>query len=184
MTEKRKQKTKRVKITSPIKFEKHASNTNDLENIEKETRNKLTSKRTDNGHEITEYKIFCQAVQSFAKIAVDLSIKDGLRKKYKQKKVWLLNTNGQSEFDRVSLILEGQRINFPCLAHFSKKHKILSDALYNGNWSTFFTNKMNDELERITSASFYPIDAEERYAIGELELLGVVWALEFFRKDI
>ena len=70
----------------------------------------------------------------------------------------------------------------PCLAHFDPKKDnfITTDACNTGLGATLWQEE-NENFRPIAFASRFLTDCERKYAINELELLGVLWGLEYFR---
>ena len=70
----------------------------------------------------------------------------------------------------------------PCLAHFDPKKDnfITTDACNTGLGATQW-QKENGAFRPVAFASRFFTDCERKYAINELELLGVLWGLEYFR---
>ena len=130
-----------------------------------------------------ELKSFLGAVQYFAKFTENLSkMTDGLRRLLKKDTPWNWNTDRQKEFET----LKQKIINLPCLAHYSveRENIITTDACNTGLGGTLWQKQKDGELKPIAYASRFLNDTEKKYAVGELELLGVVWALEHFRYYI
>ena len=70
----------------------------------------------------------------------------------------------------------------PCLAHFDpqKKNYITTDACNTGLGATLW-KKEGETFRPVVFASRFLTNCEKKYAINELELLGALWGLEYFR---
>ena len=70
----------------------------------------------------------------------------------------------------------------PCLAHFDPKRDnyITTDACNTGLGATLW-QRDGEVFRPIAFASIFLTDCENKYAMNELELLGALWGLEYFR---
>ena len=70
----------------------------------------------------------------------------------------------------------------PCLAHFDpqKENYITTDACNTGLGATLW-QKAGETFRPVAFAKRFLTDCEKKYAINELELLGALWGLEYFR---
>ena len=70
----------------------------------------------------------------------------------------------------------------PCLAHFdpNKDNYVTTDACNTGLGATLW-QKEGEIFRTVAFASRFLTDCERKYAINELELLGALWGLEYFR---
>ena len=70
----------------------------------------------------------------------------------------------------------------PCLARFDpKKDNFITTDACNTGLGTTLWQKQNGAFRPVAFASRFLTDCEKKYAINELELLGVLWGLEYFR---
>ena len=101
-----------------------------------------------------------------------------MRSLLKEGTKWDWTTDIQSDFDK----LEEDITSPPCLSHFDPKREnyITTDACNTGLGATLW-QKDGKRLKPIAFASRYLNDCEKKYAIYELELVGVLWGLEHFR---
>ena len=72
--------------------------------------------------------------------------------------------------------------SLPCPAHYSKNREnmITTDACNTGLGATLWHKQIFGTLKAIAFAIRYLNDAQKRYAISELESLGVIWTLKQF----
>ena len=70
----------------------------------------------------------------------------------------------------------------PCIAHFDPKkgNVITTDACNTGLGAILWQNE-GKFFRPVAFASRFLTDCEKKYAMNELELLGVLWGLEYFR---
>ena len=70
----------------------------------------------------------------------------------------------------------------PCLVHFDPKkdNYVTADACKTGLEATLW-QKEGEIFKPVAFASRFLTDCEKKYAINELELLGTLWALKFFK---
>ena len=127
-----------------------------------------------------ELNSFLGAIQYMAKFLPKRSeTTDRLRKHLKKNETWNWGTEQDENFGKIKQMLtEG-----PCLAHYAKiKDNIVStDASTTGLGITIWQDQDNGNTKLIAYGSRYMNDTEEKYSIGELELLAVVRGLEKFR---
>ena len=73
----------------------------------------------------------------------------------------------------------------PCLAHFDPKKDtyVTTDACNTGLGATLWQRE-GEIIRPIVFASKFLIDCERKHAINELELLGALWGLEYFRYHV
>ena len=71
----------------------------------------------------------------------------------------------------------------PCLAHDSKfkQNIVTTDASTTGLGITLWQKQDDGITKLIAFESRYLNETEEKYSVGELELLAVVWGLKKFR---
>ena len=71
----------------------------------------------------------------------------------------------------------------PCLAHYAKDRDniVTTDANKTGLGITLWQKQSDGKIKPIAFGSRYLNESEQKYSIGELELLAVVWGLEKFR---
>ena len=129
-----------------------------------------------------ELKSFLGSIQHLSKFINNLSKKtDNMRRLLKKDTVWDWSTEIQSDFER----LKQDITTTPCLAHFDQKKEnfVTTDACNTGLGATLW-QKDGENMRPIAFASRFLTDCERKYAINELELLGVLWGLEHFRYYI
>ena len=82
--------------------------------------------------------------------------------------------------------LKKQNTQLPYLAHYNPKSEniLTTDASTKGLGATLWQKQKDGNLKPIGFASRFLSDTEKKYAINELELLAVVWRLEYFRLYI
>ena len=87
-----------------------------------------------------------------------------------------------SEIDEDFKKLKKEITEAPCLAHFDprKDNYITTDACNTGLGATLW-QKEGETFRPVAFASRFLTDCEKKYAINELELLGALWGLEYFR---
>ena len=73
----------------------------------------------------------------------------------------------------------------PCLAHFDPKKDnfIITDACITGLGATLWQRE-GKIFRPVAFASKFLTDCERKYAINELEFLGALWGLEYFRNYV
>ena len=81
--------------------------------------------------------------------------------------------------------LKKEITELPCLAHFDpkKENYVTTDACNTGLGATLW-QKEGEIFRPIAFASRFLTDCERKYAINELELLGALWGLEYFRHYV
>ena len=125
-------------------------------------------------------KSFLGAIQYFAKFIPNLSKKtDNMRQLLIKGTKWEWTEERNTEFKNLKKELTTQ----PCLAHYNgnKDNIVTTDASNTGLGIALWQRQNNGELKPIAFASRYLNDAKEKYSVGELKLLAVVWGLERFR---
>ena len=126
-----------------------------------------------------ELKSFLGSIQHLSKFIKNLSQKtDRMRSLLKKGTKWDWTTDIQSDFER----LKEDITSPPCLSHFDPKKEnfVTTDACNTGLGATLWQTD-GKQLRPIAFASRYLNECEKKYAINELELLGVLWGLEHFR---
>ena len=126
-----------------------------------------------------ELKSFLGSIQHLSKILNNLSKKtDRMRKLLKKDVIWEWTKEINDDFEQ----LKKEITEAPCLAHFDPKKDnfITTDACNTGLGATLW-QKENGAFRPVAFASRFLPDCERKYAINELELLGVLWGLEYFR---
>ena len=126
-----------------------------------------------------ELKSFLGSIQHLSKFLNNLSKKTDRMQKLLKKDVkceWTKEIN--DDFEQ----LKKEITETPCLAHFDPKKDnfITTDACNTGLGATLW-QKENGAFRPVAFASRFLTDCERKYAINELELLGVLWGLEYFR---
>ena len=101
-----------------------------------------------------------------------------MRKLLKKETRWDLTP----EIDEDFVNLKKEIRESPCLAHFdaNKDNYVTTDACNTGLGATLW-QKEGERFQPIAFASRFLTDCERKYAIYELELLGALWGLEYFR---
>ena len=126
-----------------------------------------------------ELKSFLGSIQHLSKFLNNLSKKtDRMRKLLKKDVKWEWTKEINDDFEQ----LKKEITEAPCLAHFDPKKDnfITTDACNTGLGATLW-QKENGAFRPVAFASRFLTDCERKYAINELELLGVLWGLEYFR---
>ena len=126
-----------------------------------------------------ELKSFLASIQHLSNFLNNLSKKtDRMRKLLKKDVKWEWTKEINDDFEQ----LKKEITEAPCLAHLDpKKDKfITTDACNTGLGSTIW-QKENGAFRPIAFASRFLTDCERKYALNELELLAVLWGLEYFR---
>ena len=92
------------------------------------------------------------------------------------KRDWASEINGDFEE------LKKEITEAPCLAHFDPTidNYINTDACNTGLGATLW-QKEGEVFRPIAFASRFLTECERKYAINELEILGALWGLEYFR---
>ena len=120
-----------------------------------------------------ELKSFLGSKQHLSKFLNNLSKNtDGMQKLLKKDVKWEWTKEINDNFEQ----LKKEITEAPCLAHFDpKKDKfITTDACNTGLGATLW-QKENGAFRPVAFASRFLTDCERKYAINELELLGVLW---------
>ena len=101
-----------------------------------------------------------------------------MRKLLKKDVKWEWTKEINDDFEQ----LKQEITKTPCLAHFDPKKDnfITTDACSTGLEATLL-QKENETLSPVALAIRFLTECERKYAINELELLGVLWGLENFR---
>ena len=124
-----------------------------------------------------ELQSFLGSIQYMAKFLPKLSEKtDKLKKLLKKNEPWNWEEEQQKDFEKIKQMLtEG-----PCLAHYAKDKEniVTTDASTTGLGITLWEKQHDGNTKLIAFGSRSLNDTEEKYSIGELELLAVVWGLE------
>ena len=77
---------------------------------------------------------------------------------------------------------EERKTESPCLAHFDpKKDNYVTTDACNTRLGATLWQKEGEIFRPIAFAGTFLTDCERKYASNELELLGVLWRLEYFR---
>ena len=124
-------------------------------------------------------KSFLGAIQYFAKFIPNLSEKiDSMRQLLKKgmKREWAEERN--TDFNNIKRELTSQ----PCLALYNgnKENIVTTGGCSTGLRIALWQKQSNGDWKPIAFASWYLNDAEKN-AVGELELLAVLWGLQRFR---
>ena len=126
-----------------------------------------------------ELKSLLGSIQHLSKFLNNLSkTTDRMRKLLKKDVKWEWTKEINDDFEQ----LKKEITEAPCLAHFDPKKDnfITTDACNTGLGATLW-QKENGAFRPVAFASRFLTDCERKYAINELELLGVLWGLEYFR---
>ena len=101
-----------------------------------------------------------------------------MRRLLKKDSKWEWTKEINDDFEQ----LEKEITEAPCLAHFDPKKDnfITTDACNTGLAATQWQRE-GKIFRPVAFASRFLTDCEKKYAINELELLGVLWGLECFR---
>ena len=101
-----------------------------------------------------------------------------MRKLLKKDTKWDWTSEISGDFEELKKEITGA----PCLAHFdpTRDNYITTDACNTGLGATLW-QKEGEVFRPIAFASRFLTDCEKKYAINELELLGAIWGLEYFR---
>ena len=122
---------------------------------------------------------FLGSIQHLSKFLHNLSKKtDRMRKLLKKDVKWEWTKEINDDFEQ----LIKEITETPCLTHFDPKKDnfITTDACNTGLGATLW-QKENETFRPMAFASRFLTECERKYAINELELLGVLWGLEYFR---
>ena len=126
-----------------------------------------------------ELKSLLGSIQHLSKFLNNLSKKtDRMRRLLKKDTKWEWTKEINDDFEQ----LKKEITEAPCLAHFDPKKDmfITTDACNTGLGATLW-QKEDENFRPIAFASRFLTDCERKYAINELELLGVLWGLDYFR---
>ena len=130
-----------------------------------------------------ELKSFLGAIQYLSKYIENLSAQtELLRQLLKRNNEWIWTPEHSETFTQ----LKNKITEIPFLAHYNSNlpNTITTDASTKGLGATLWQEQHNGELKPIAFASRFLSDTEKKYAINELELLAVVWGLEYFHLYI
>ena len=128
---------------------------------------------------VKELKSFLGSIQHLSKFINNLSKKtDEMRKLLRKDTKWEWTPEIDEDFEK----LKKEITEAPCLAHFDpqKENYITTDACNTGLGATLW-QKEGETFRPVAFASRFLTDCEKKYAINELELLGALWGLEYFR---
>ena len=116
-------------------------------------------------------KSFLGAIQYFAKFIPNLSEKknDNMRQLLKKNTKWEWTEERNTDFNNIKKELTSQL----CLAHYNgnKENIVTTDACGTGLEIALWQKQSIGDLKPIAFASRYLNDAEQKYSVGELELL-------------
>ena len=126
-----------------------------------------------------ELKSFLGSIQHLSKFFNNLSKKiDRMRKLLKKDVKWDWTPELDEDFEK----LKKEITEAPCLAHIDPKRDnyITTNACNTGFGATLW-QKEGEVFRPVAFASRFFTDCETKHAINELELLGALWGLEYFR---
>ena len=124
-----------------------------------------------------ELKSFLGSVQHLSKFINNLSKRtDRMRRLLKKETSWEWTSEVNEDFEN----LKKEITESPCLAHFdpTKENYVTTEACNTGLEATFWQKEW--EIFRPIASRFLT-DCERKHAINELELLGALWGLDYFR---
>ena len=126
-----------------------------------------------------ELKSFLGSIQHLSKFLNILSKKtDRMRKLLKKDVKWEWTKEINDNFEQ----LKKEITEAPCLVHFDpKKDNFITTDACNTRLGATLWQKENGAFRPVAFASRFLTDCERKYVINELELLGVLWGLEYFR---
>ena len=129
-----------------------------------------------------ELKSFLGSIQHLSKFLNNLSKKtDRMRKLLKKDVKWEWTKEINDDFKQ----LKKEITEAPCLAHFDpKKDNFITTDACNTELGATLWQKENGAFRPVAFASRFLNECERKYAINELELLGVLWGLEYFRNYV
>ena len=128
---------------------------------------------------VKELKSILGSIQHLSKFINNLSKKtDEMRKLLRKDTKWEWTPEIDEDFEK----LKKEITEAPCLALFypQKENYITTDACNTGLGATLW-QKEGETFRPVAFASRFLTDCEKKYAINELELLGALWGLEYFR---
>ena len=131
---------------------------------------------------VNELKSFPGSIQHLSKFINSLSKETGrMRKLLKKDTKW----DWTSEIDEDFEHLKKNITEAPCLAHFDPKrcNYNTTDACATGLGATLW-QKEGEVIRPIAFASRFLTDCAKKYAINEVEFLGALWGLEYFKYYI
>ena len=119
-----------------------------------------------------ELKSFLGSIHHFSKLMKNLS-----KKTDRMKKLLMWTPEIDEDFEN----LKKEITESPCLAHFDPKkaNYVTTDACNTGLWATLW--QKGEKFRPVAFASRFITDCERKYPINELELLGALLGLEYFR---
>ena len=126
-----------------------------------------------------QLKSFLGSKQHLAKFINNLSKKtDRMRRLLKKETRWEWTPEIDEDFENIKKEITEP----PCLAHFDpkKENYVTTDACNTGLGATLW-QKEGEIFRPVAFASRFLTDCERKYAINELQLLGALWGLEYFR---
>ena len=126
-----------------------------------------------------ELESFLGSIQHLSKFINNLSKKtDRMSRSLKKETRWEWTLEVNEDFEK----LKKEIPESPCLAHFDpkKENYVTTDACNTGLGATLW-QKEGEIFRPIAFASRFLTDCERKYAIIELELLGALWGLKYFR---
>ena len=132
---------------------------------------------------VKELISFLGAIQYLSKYIENLSTNtDILQKLLKKRNEWIWTEEHTRAFNNLKECIT----KIPCLAHYNAQSEniITTDTSTKGLEATLWQPQKTGKLKPIGFASRFSSDTEKKYPINELELLGVVWGLEYFRLHI
>ena len=127
-----------------------------------------------------QLKSFLGAIPYLAKFIPRLSERtERLRRLLKKESKWNWGKKQDEDFNNIKKQLTEE----PCLAHYAKDRDniVTTDASKTGLGITLWQKQSDGKIKPIAFGSRYLNESEQKYSIGELELLAVVWGLEKFR---
>ena len=130
-------------------------------------------------NKVEELKSFLGSIQHLSKFINNLLKKTDRMRRLVKKDV---NWDWTPEIDEDFKKLKKEITEAPCLAHFDSKRDtyITADAGNTGLGATLW-QKEGETFRPAAFASRFLTDCEKKYAINELELLGALWGLEYFK---
>ena len=126
-----------------------------------------------------ELKSFLGSIQHLSKFINNLSKKtDRMRRLLRKETRWEWTPEVNEDIKN----LKKEITESPCLAHFDpmKENYVTIDACNTGLGATLW-QKEGEIFRPIAFASRFLTYCERKYAINELELLGALWGLDYFR---
>ena len=101
---------------------------------------------------------------------------DRLRKLLKNNEPWIWEEQQRKDFEKIKQMLTES----PCPPHYAKEKEniVTTDASKTGLGRTLWQKQDDRTTKPIAFGTRYLNETENKYSIGELELLAVVWGLE------